>query len=282
MVPDPSERLTRVKGNQADIATTLDPVSLTTAEVKNICRSRGTTAFVIMFNAARGPLQDQRVRLALNLGLDRKAIIAQVIDGAGYPLTGFVSPHHFGADPHQQPFPLDRDRAKRLLKEAGHGEGLTLHLDSPTSLPNEAVRLSKVVTEQLKRIGVEVVVHYIEDRELYANKVRRKEIHDMCVFDSSPLSTYRVLKEKIDSRAKGAWWQGYQNTKVERLLDQAQRTVGTSQREMLYRECFRLLNEDPPWLYLYNYQILTAVSSRMGGWRLPAHGIIDVRGLPRV
>ena len=51
---------------------------------------------------------------------------------------------------------------------------------------------------------------------------------------------------------------------------------------MLCRECFRLLNEDPPWLHLYNYQTLAALSPRMGSWRLPTHGIIDVRGLPSV
>jgi peptide/nickel transport system substrate-binding protein len=51
---------------------------------------------------------------------------------------------------------------------------------------------------------------------------------------------------------------------------------------MLYREYFHLLNEDPPWLYLYNYQTLTALSPRMGSWRLPTYGIIDVRGLPAV
>jgi len=51
---------------------------------------------------------------------------------------------------------------------------------------------------------------------------------------------------------------------------------------MLYRECFRLLNEDPPWLHLYNYQTLAALSPRMGSWRLPTHGIIDVRGLPAI
>jgi peptide/nickel transport system substrate-binding protein len=282
LVPDPAERVRMVKENLAHIASTLDPAAVEGQDGIKVQRSRGTAAFIIIFNVARGPLEDQRVRLALNLGIDRQAIITQVLSGAGYPLTGFISLHHFGADPNQQPFPLDRDRARTLLREAGYGEGLNLTLDSPTSLPNEAVRLSKVVAEQLKRIGVEVSVHTIEDRELYANKVRRKEIHDMCIFDSSPLSTYRVLKEKIDSRFKGSWWQGYQNAKVERLLDQARRTVETSRREMLYRECFHLLKEDPPWLYLYHHQILTAVSSRMGGWRLPAHGIIDVRGLPRV
>ena len=76
-------------------------------------------------------------------------------------------------------------------------------------MPDDAVRLSEDLSDQLMRIGVAINIVYTEDRELYANKVRRKEIHDMCVFDSSPLSTFRVLKEKVDSRFEGSWWQGY-------------------------------------------------------------------------
>ena len=98
-------------------------------------------------------------------------------------------------------------------------------------------------------------------------------------FDSSPLSTYRVLKEKIDARFEGSWWQGYHNAEVERLLDLAQGAVDVRVRETIYRQCFRLLNEDPPWLYFYNYQTITAVADDWTGWQLPEHGVIDPRYL---
>ncbi len=225
-------------------------------------------------------LKDPRVRLALNLGVDRKALINRVLNGAGYPLSGFVSPVHFGFDPGQTPIRFDPNRAKALLKESGYSEGLSLTLDSPTSLPNEAVRLSEALADQLIRIGVGINIVYTEDRELYANKVRLKDIHDMCVFDSSPLSTFRVLKEKVDARFEGSWWQGYHNAEVEKLLDTAQATADNRRREAIYKQCFRLLSEDPPWLYLYNAMNITGIAPHLAAWQLPAHGVIDPRYVP--
>ena len=279
LVPDPDERLSMIRDGRAHI--TAGPPYTATLEDDNVnyVQSRGSTVYIIIFNTKTGLLEDPRVRLALNLAVDRRALIDTVLNGAGYPLNGFISPVHLGYDGDQPPIPYDPDRARALLKESGHGEGLSLTLDSPTSLPNEAVRLSNALSEQLSRIGVEINMVYTEDRELYANKVRRKEIHDMCVFDSSPLSTFRVLKEKVDARFAGSWWQGYHNTEVESLLDKARLTIDRSRREGMYKQCFRLLNEDPPWLYLYNYMNITCRAPQFSTWQPPAHGVLDPRYL---
>ena len=279
-VPDPAERVRMVAENKAQIAMHLQPADLPQSSPITVFRSRDTTAYILMFNAAAGPLQDPRLRRALNYAVDRREVIQKVLGGAGYPLAGFVSPRHWGAEPDRPPYPYDPERARSLLRAAGFGSGLRLVLDSPTALPDEAVRLSRVLVEQLGRIGVEVVVNTVADREAYANQVRLKQIHDMCVFDSSPLSTFRVLREKIDSRFKGSWWQGYRNPDVEARLDQAAMTVDDARRKQLYRECFRRLCEDPPWLYLYQHQEITGVAASLGAWRLPDHGIIDVRRPP--
>jgi len=276
-VADPAERLNMIRDGKAHI--TAGPPYTAKLEDGNLnCKySRGTTAYIIIFNTKTGILEDPRIRLALNLAVDRRALIDTVLNGAGFPLNGFISPVHFGHDFAQPSIPYDPDRARALLKESGCGSGLSLTLDSPTSMPNEAVRLSKALAEQLSRVGVEIDIVYTEDRELYANKVRLKDIHDMCVFDSSPLSTFRVLKEKVDSRFEGSWWQGYQNDEVEKLLDLAQETVESSRREDIYKQCYRRLNEDPPWLYLYNYMNITCRAPRFSAWQPPVHGVIDPR-----
>lgn len=276
---DAAERVRMLQDGEAHMATNLPPDVTDGASDVRFQRSRGTTAFIIIFNAQNGALQDPRVRQALNLAVDREAIITQILGGAGYPLTGFVSPHHFGYDEATTGQSYDIDAARSLLSDAGFGDGLQLTLDSPTSLPNEAVPLSKIVAEQWREIGVDVQIVYTEDREAYAHNVRLKKIHDMCIFDSSPLSTFRVLKEKIDARFEGSWWQHYHNSSVESLLDQAAATVSDQAREVIYQQCFRILNEDPPWLYLYNYEIITATVNALERWKLPAHGVVDVRGL---
>lgn len=278
MVPDPQRRLQMIADGHAHIATGPPYTAHPGDSLKHVY-SRGTTAYILIFNSAREPLQDPRVRLALNRGVDRSTLIENILGGAGHPLNGFISPVHFGYDPEGSAMTYDPVMAKTLLAEAGHGNGLRLTLDSPTSMPDEAVRLSEALAEQLAEIGIGVDIVYTEDREDYANKVRLKDIHDFCVFDSSPLSTFRILKEKIDSRFGGSWWQGYRNGTVENLIDQARTTIDEDCREAIFRKCYQQLQKDPPWLYLYNYKHIAWVSSELSGWEPPAHGVYDLRYL---
>ena len=232
------------------------------------------TAIICLFNAARGPCADARVRRALNLAVDRAALIAGVIHGQGDPLGGFVSRCHFGFDPQAPGARHDPAAARQLLAEAGHGAGLGLVADWPTRLPDEAPALLPALQAQLAAIGVTLTARIEPDRVRYAERVRDSDIADLCLFDSSPLSTFRVLAEKIDSRVAGSWWLGYRNPGVETVLDEARATLDGSAREALYRRCYRMLQADPPWLTLYTHR-KTAASRATLAFR--DDGVLDIR-----
>lgn len=120
---------------------------------------------------------------------------------------------------------------------------------------------------------------YTPDRVAYANRVRQKRVGDLCVFDSSPMSTFRVLVEKIDSRFAGSWWQGYRNPAAETLIDTARTTTSPAARAALYRHIYRLLQADPPWLTLYNHTRVIALAGDHPGFTMPDDGVLDVRRL---
>ena len=75
------------------------------------------------------------------------------------------------------------------------------------------------------------VTHH-EDRVAYANMVQLSEVGDMCVFDSSPLSTFRAIREKLDTRLQGSWWLGYENKELNRIVDQAAATGNRDHRSL--------------------------------------------------
>lgn len=240
------------------------------------------TAIVFLFNAARGPMRDPRLRRALNLAIDRSALVTRVLADQGQPLHGFISPVHFGATPIDQAaanMPYDPVRARALLVEAGFGAGLTIRVDRPEKLPDEAAALTAEVARQLAAIGVTADVHVDADRIRYANRVRLKQIGDLCLFDSSPMSTFRVLYEKIDARSQGSWWQGFSNPEVESLIDQARRTVNDEARGDLYRKCYRHLQTDPPWLYLYNHHRIAGFAGHLHQQPFNLNCTLDVRAL---
>ena len=127
----------------------------------------------------------------------------------------------------------------------------------------------------------------------------------MCVFDSSPLSTFRVIHEKLDSRTQGSWWLGYENAQLNSIADRAAATcalplssvslsslslarahcstpplltsvcgiVGCrtcwtadlSARRQLYSEAVDVLEFDPPWLTLYHHTTFVGMAVEAGG-----------------
>jgi peptide/nickel transport system substrate-binding protein len=282
---DATRRLTALLSGSCAIAARLGPgeaEELAKAPGFTICRHIDPTAIIYLLNTTKGPFRDPRVRRAVNLAVDRDALIDDVLDGGGQPLAGFISPAHFGSPPQSEPEKPDLESARRLLAEAGHGEGLILTVDCPTRLPDEAEALTAALSRQLAEIGVTLDVLLVEDRVAYAEQVRAKAIHDLCLFDSSPMSTYRVLREKIDSRVAGAWWQGYRNPEIEALIDTARITTAPLAREKLYRHCYEILREDPAWLTLYNHTRWIGLVGDHPTWRPRADGILDIAGLPKL
>lgn len=285
-IPSSRERAEMLHAGIAQVASRLmpaDTAAFDRGEPVTCVDHIDPTAIIYLLNAGEGPCADPRVRRALNLATDRRALIDTVLNGAGQPLTGFISPSHFGAGRLSDDHPgADIAESRRLLAEAGYDGGLTLAVACPTRLPDEAEALTHALAGQLARVGVRLEVHLVKDRTRYAEQVRDKRIHDMCLFDSSPMSTFRVLYEKIDSRVEGSWWQGYANDKVEALLDTARRTVFTEAREQVYRQAYDLLRQDPAWLTLYNHVRRVALAGRHRAWRMRSDGVLDIAALPRL
>jgi peptide/nickel transport system substrate-binding protein len=280
LVQDPADRLALLERGEVAVANNLDfDASRALGAMRHEFLS--PVAIIYLLNAAQGPLADARVRRALSLAVDRDALVQTVMQGAARPLHGFVSPNHYGSC-HTAPITMDRETAKRLLAEAGYGSGLTLNVDCPTRLPDEAERLTAALAAQLAEVGIALAVSVHPEREDYAHMVRRKEIADLCVFDSSPMSTYRVLYEKIDARIKGSWWQGYENPKIEALIDKGRITTDRAARAKIWQEAYRLLQDDPAWLTLYNPVRVIGLWGAHPGFKMPADGVIDVARLPKL
>jgi peptide/nickel transport system substrate-binding protein len=229
---------------------------------------------IFMLNSQKGPCRDLRVRQALNYALDVDKIIDEVRNGAATPLNGYLTPHHFGYNPETPVYPYDPQKARSLLADAGYSDGLNLVFDIPSVMPNEAPELTRMMVQQYNQVGISVEVIEHQDRAAYAEMVREKNINDACCFDSSPRSTYRVLREKIQSTLRGPWWQGYENQQVNALIEQAQATVSDTERQKIYQQIYSIIRDDAPWVFLYRPTNYWGVRSTMKDWKPRSNGLL--------
>jgi peptide/nickel transport system substrate-binding protein len=274
---DPGARLEAVVNGEADIAADIGIQGWERIAGDGGARGHewdSGLCIIFMANALEGPLQDRRLRQALNYAVDVDEIIAEIKDGAAKPLNGFLTPHHFGYNPETPPYPYDPDRARSLLAEAGYGDGLDLVFDIPSTMPDEAPDLARMMADQFSRVGINLEIVEHQDRAAYSQMVREKRINDGAAFDSSPRSTFRVLREKLHSGLKGPWWEGYDNPEVNALIERAQGTVSDPEREAIYREIYGIVRDDAPWIFLYRPTRYWAVSSSMEDWTPRADGLL--------
>jgi peptide/nickel transport system substrate-binding protein len=229
---------------------------------------------IFMLNAQKGPCKDRRVRQALNYALDKDKIIAEIKNGAATPLNGYLTPLHFGHDPETPVYPYDPDEARKLLGDAGYGDGLNLVFDIPSVMPDEAPELARMMAEQYKKVGISLEIIEHGDRPAYAEMVRSKKINDGCCFDSSPKSTYRVLREKIQSTLRGPWWQGYENEQVNDLIGRAEVTFSNPERQQIYRDIYTLVRNDAPWIFLYRPTRYWGVGPTLKDWEPRTDGLV--------
>ncbi|MBN1273014.1 MAG: ABC transporter substrate-binding protein [Candidatus Aminicenantes bacterium] len=274
---NPEKRVEALKTGRADIVSGLthkDAEQLKNDKAAALYELKSGLCIIFMCNAQQGPCKDRRVRQALNYALDVDTIIKEIKHGAATPLNGYLTPHHFGYNPETPLYPYDPEKARSLLVEAGYGEGLELVFDIPSVMPDEAPQLARMMAEQLKKAGITVDIIEHKDRAAYSEMVREKNIHDACCFDSSPLSTYRVLCEKIQSTRKGPWWQGYKNEEVDNLIEQTEAAFNNSERQQIYRRIYTIIRDDAPWIFLYRPTRFFGVSPSLKGWKLRTDGLL--------
>jgi peptide/nickel transport system substrate-binding protein len=274
---DPEKRTEALLSGQADIISGIrlqDKEQIKKSEEVEVRELRSGLCIIFMCNSQKGPCSDRRVRQALNYALDINTIIKEVKHGAATPLNGYLTPHHFGYNPETPVYPYDPEKACSLLVAAGYGDGLELVLDIPSVMPDEAPQLAQIMTEQFKQVGISVKVIEHKDRAAYSEMVRDKKINHACCFDSSPRSTYRVLREKIQSTLRGPWWQGYENKEVNVLIKQAETTFDDIERQKIYQQIYTLIRDDAPWIFLYRPTHYWGVRSTMKDWTLRTDGLL--------
>lgn len=251
--PDPAARLRLVAEGAAGAAANLERLPGPHAQAHGLRWGAAANTLSVMYylDCRRGAFAHPDARRAVNLAVDVEAIIAEVFGGLGLPASTIVSPFHLGQrEAGLRPYRHDPQAARALFDRAGAPGELLIR--TPLHMPQRAPQISERVAHDLARIGIPARIQVEPDRPDYARQVGRGQIGDLAIFDSSPSSTFRVLNDKISSRAQGQWWQGFDDPALEPMIEQANRTMDHDARAAAYARCLRRLHDNPPWLYLFH------------------------------
>lgn len=136
-----------------------------------------SSGYSIYMRVDRPPFSDIRVRRAIHLALNRQDMVKALSFGVGKILPPAISALSAWAIPEQElaklpgyRVPKDKDiaEARRLLKDAGYGDGLTFSIQAVSVWQNP--RIAEVAARQLKDVGITVQLDFIEAGQYFANQ----------------------------------------------------------------------------------------------------------------
>ncbi len=226
-------------------------------------------ALYVAVNTRRGPLADPRVRRALNLAVDREAILRNVAGGRGVLAAGTIPPGLAGHDSTRRPYPFDPEAARRLLAEAGQS-ALNIRLWR-SSRPIYA-RIAQAIQQDLASAGV--MVEVVERDAASARAAARNGEADLFLTDwygdypDAENFTYPLLHSR--NLGAGGNLAFLQDAALDTLIVRARATPDAAQKELLMLEIDRRVFEMAPWIFFWFPVDLWAQRPEVEGWRIPA------------
>ena len=241
----------------------------------------------LLFNHAAPPVAGNvGLRRALNLAVDRARLCEQLSGGLNLPASGILPPGLPGFDPSRQAYHEDLEEARRLLAEAGYPGGRGLPpLTLLYNINPRIQQLAEQVQIDLARIGVRLELRSADGAGFL-------EAASSGMLGGRPLHMIRMgwtpdypdpdalLGVQLLSRNAGLAgnFSRYHDAGVDRLIEEARRTLDESRRLDLYREVERrAADRDACWLFLYFLRDEVLVASRvqglqpvvLGDWLIP-------------
>ena len=187
----------------------------------------------------KNPLRDARVRQALSMAIDRRALVEKTMEGLAIAATNVVAPGILGHNETLKSDPYDPAAARRLLSEAGwpDGFGLTLHGPNDRYINDEQV--VQTVGQMLSRIGIATRVETMPVAVYFA-RARKFDFSVALLGWGSNAGDFalRTLVGTVNpDTGWGTWnWGRYSNARVDALVQSSLATVDTKKRDGLSRE----------------------------------------------
>jgi peptide/nickel transport system substrate-binding protein len=260
-----------VKGGEGrvDLVTGLSPLeTLPVAQSRfaAVVKNRESLASVFgLFNLrkAGSPWQDVRVRRAANLAVNRDDVIRYAAKGNGVVVPALIPRQGFGFDQKLAPYPFDPARARKLLGEADHPDGLPVALIAPEELHVQATVVAKMLEQGGFKVALEILDPAAFNRKIDLSNLDRpaeQQPWDIALVRSTDFDNFPVFSYYHYFAVDGVHVWLAEPAELRRLYNEVLRTVSPDRQRALVQQMERHTSDQAYFLFLYNPIALAAVN----------------------
>ena len=211
----------------------------------------------------KNPLLDVRVREALSMAINRKAIADRVLQGTVTVANQWMPAKTFGYNPDIKEIAFNVEQAKKLLAEAGYPQGFQVTIHVPGDRYPQAPETVQAVAQFWTRIGVKTRVEVVP-WAVYSGRAPKNDyaVSVIAWGNGTGEAGYGLLQTLAShdaKRGRGANnWGRYGNEAVDKALDAATVEFDAKRREAIFRHAVKLVTDDVGNIPIFHYQNIWA------------------------
>src|SRR5262249_48471489 len=256
-IADPSTRAAELRAGGVDIITS-PPIAqmkeLNTGDT-TILTVPGARVIAYPINTLQKPLNDVRVRRALNYAVDREAIVKSLLGGLGRATGQPFSPGWLGYDPEIRAYPYDPAQARKLLAEAGYPNGFEVPWNISVGVFLADKEIAEAAAAMLGQVGVRI-------RLVPTERAKIQRDLESSTFDGITAGQWGTVAE---SDIMVRWF--FKNpriftpeveAKLNQLVAMAAGELDRDKRGKVCRELARFAHDEALWLFIHHQDELIA------------------------
>ena len=278
---DPAVRLAKLRANECQVMAYPAPADLPGIKIDpqlTLLQQPGLNIGYLALNTTKKPFDDKRVRQAINLALDKKAILDAVYQGAGQPAKNLIPPTLWSYNNAVQDYPHDPDAAKKLLTEAGYPDGFETELWAmPVQRPYnpDARRVAELMQADLMKVGIRAKIVSYEWGE-YRKKVQNSEA-TMAELgwtgdNGDPDNFFTPLASCSAARIGGGSASKWCNKDFDALIDKARTLPDQADRAKLYEQAQVVMHDDAPFFLIAHSIAFQPIRKEVTGYVMSPFG----------
>lgn len=235
---------------------------------------KGLNISYLAMATGKPPFDDVRVRRAISMAIDKKAVVDAIYQGAGVPATNPVPPNLWSYNEAVADYAYDPAEAWRLLVAAGHPTGFETELwYLPVSRPYNpnGKRMAEMIQADLAKVGIRVRL-VTKDWGQYRADVQAG-VAPMALFgwtsdNGDPDNFLHVLLGCAAARPGGNNISKWCDPAYDALVTKAKRVSEQAARTALYREAQEVFKREAPWVPIAHSVVFMATRKQVEGFRM--------------
>lgn len=274
-ISEPRTRIAELKAGGVDIAENVPPGEMKSLQAgsSKIVSIPSDFLFFFAFDTLKpGPLQDKRVRQAINYAINVDAIQKAILEGTGQRVAVNLPKDAFGYPADIAPYPYDPVKAKALLAEAGFPNGFTIPMTSRQGYLLKDKEIMEAAAGFLSKVGIKVVPKYMEPgvwAQVSEKKGREGIMYPGWSGADADMVWYPLL-------ATGQYQSYFSNKALDALLLEGRSTLDVDRRKKTYEAAAKIIKEEAPHLPMFQAPLIFGVNARLN-WQARSDTLIDLR-----